>query len=129
MDFYKNKKMEFIKEEIWAFFSKFYVWILYVFIGLLAHVSHILAGKQKPTTLQFFSSMGIAIFVGYLSSAWCIANAPEQGKYIVPIATLLSDKVLSWIMTNWKLILRKVLNLEDETENKSNIGDNKEDNS
>lgn len=123
MDYYKIKKMQYFKEEVVAFFSKFYVWGLYVFIGLIAHISHILAAKEKPSRLQFFGSMGTALFVGYLASAWCIANAPEKGKYLVPVATLLSEKILSWILTNWKKLLNLVLNLNNNEEDKSNNSD------
>lgn len=84
--------MEFFKEEIVSFFSKIWVWLFYIFLGIIGKFSHDLIMKRKLTWVQAFASIGIALFCGFIASVVCANNFPEQAAYIVPIATLLSEK-------------------------------------
>lgn len=84
--------MELLKEEIVAFFSKVWVWGLYILIGLIGKFSHDLIMRKRITWVQAFASIGIALFCGFIASVICANNFPEQAAYIVPIATLLSEK-------------------------------------
>lgn len=86
--------MELLKEEIVAFFSKVWVWGLYILIGLIGKFSHDLIMRKRITWVQAFASIGIALFCGFIASVVCMNNFPAQAAYIVPIVTLLSEKII-----------------------------------
>lgn len=86
--------MEFIKEELLAMFTKAWVFLLYIFIGLVGMFSHNFILGRKLTRLQIFGSIGMALFCGFIASMMCYNNFPEYAAYIVPTATLLSEKLV-----------------------------------
>lgn len=59
---------------------------------------------KKITLIQAFASAGIALFVGFVVSVICVQQDMEkQGMWIVPCATLISDKlVMAFIAFDWK---------------------------
>lgn len=87
--------MELLKEEIAAIFSKIWVWILYVAIGLMAKFSYDIIRGKKITMLQALGSSAAALAVGTLASIGCANYGHEKaGVWIVPAATLLSEKII-----------------------------------
>lgn len=86
--------MEFLKEEIASFLSKAWVWCAYIIIGIVGKFSHDLIMGKKLTWLQVFASIGIALFTGFIASMICLHNFPDKAAYIVPISTLLSEKII-----------------------------------
>ena len=90
-----------LKHEIMLFLSKIWVWGLLILIGVIAKFSYDVSVNKKFTFATFFSTLGIAAFVGYLSSAYCIYKGWDNaGKIIVPIATLISRELLQIIIAN-----------------------------
>lgn len=88
------------------FFEKWYLWMLYVLIGVVAHLCNLILNNKKYKTAQVLASTAVALFVGYISSVWCIQHCPEEGKYIVPIATLLADKIFQYIaQVDWSVLI------------------------
>ena len=101
--------MEILKEEIAAFLSKAWVWCAYIIIGIVGKFSHDLIMGKKLTWLQVFASIGIALFMGFIASMICIRNFPDQAAYIVPISTLLSEKlIIALFSVNYKQIFQDI---------------------
>ena len=99
--------------EIVAFFSKWWIWFFYVFMGLIGKMAIILGSGKKRTVVEDISSLLVAGFVGYLSAIWCIYKYPAiqggysiQGAIVVPMATLLSDRIMTFLLNvNWVPIM------------------------
>jgi hypothetical protein len=83
------------KNEILAIISKWWVWLLYIIIGMAGKFSFDWLHGKKLSWVQVFAGIGIALFVGFISSAVCINNGwQDKGMYVVPLATLLSEKLV-----------------------------------
>lgn len=99
------------RHEFVAFCSKWWVWLCYIGIGIMGKIFNDLRRKRRMTFWQAIGGVGIAGFVGYLASIWCIKHNPYGGAYIVPIATLLADKILMYLLAlNYQAIFDVVLN-------------------
>lgn len=82
-------------DQIIEFFLKWWVWFAYVFVGIIGKFSYDYGSGKKFSWAKILSSVGIAFFVGFISASICIYNGwIEQAAYIVPIATLLSEKLV-----------------------------------
>lgn len=102
--------MENFTKEITYLFTKVWVWLLCIFLGLMAKYSYDIITGKRITLLQALASAGIAFFVGFLASVWCVINDMErEGMWIVPIATLLSEKVIMAMLTIEVSDIRKFL--------------------
>lgn len=101
--------MENIKEEVLTFFSKIYVWLIYILVGLMAKYSYDIIKGKKISLAQALASAGIALFVGFIASVLCVNNDMErEGMWIVPIATLLSEKiVMALFAIDWRNIAKE----------------------
>lgn len=86
--------MENPEKETLTFLSKAWVWILYIVVGIIGKFSHDLIMGRKLTWLQVLSSIGIALFMGFLSSVICYTRYPDYAAFIVPVSTLLSEKII-----------------------------------
>jgi hypothetical protein len=66
---------------------------------------------KKLTWVQVFASIGIALFCGFIASVICMNNFPDKAAYIVPIATLLSEKiVIALVSVDYKMIASEFAN-------------------
>lgn len=100
--------MENIKNELYLFLGKIWIWILLILIGVIAKFSYDVSIKKKFTFATFFSTLGIACFIGYLASVWCAYKEWDQARnWIVPIATLASEKIIEVIIMNAHKWLKK----------------------
>lgn len=103
--------------EILNFFTKSYTWILFIGVGMVGKFGMYFRSSKRDTGWQILGSTFIAGFVGYLASVWCMNNYPiseggysRQGAFIVPMATLLSDRVIMFLMNiNYTVILERVI--------------------
>lgn len=101
--------MEMFKEEITAFISKIWVWFVYILVGLIGKFSYDIMLGKRLTWLQIFASIGIALFCGFIASVVCANNFPEHAPYIVPISTLLSEKlVVALVAVDYKTIISEI---------------------
>lgn len=101
-----------IFQEIVAFFAKWGTIVMSIGVGVLAKVSTELLLKRKLSMLQWLGIMGVSIFGGYLMGMWCHINGwQEQSYYLVPITTLFSEKITIYMMTNYKMILSRILDI------------------
>lgn len=100
-----------------AFFTKTWAWFFYIAIGLIGKFGLMLQNKQKSNGWELLGTTLIAGFVGYLATIYCMVHYPPndtgysvQGAIIVPMATLLSDRVMSFLWNfNWTNILEMIL--------------------
>lgn len=91
---YQDTKMQ-EKTDFIALFSKFWVWIFYILSGIIAKFSFDLVRGKKISFWQALGTTGISLFVGSLASFWCMRHSPDNGAFIVPVSTLLADKLLT----------------------------------
>ena len=102
--------MEDFKNEFIAFFSKLWITIFYIFIGIIAKFSFDLITGKRITFWQAIGSVGISLFIGFLSSVYCANYHPNLTPYVVPIATLSSEKIFLAIMAiDWSKMIDVIL--------------------
>lgn len=83
----------------------FYEWIAYIGVGASAKLGWEMITKEKQKWTKIIGSTAVAIFVGFMASAICINNEID-GKVIVPVATLLSDKLMFALFSiNYKKLI------------------------
>ena len=98
--------------EAFTFLTKWGSVILSIGIGVLAKVSTEVLLKRKLSMMQWLGIMGVSVFGGYLMATWCQTSGwQEQGYYLVPLATLFSEKITIYITTNYRDILSRLLDL------------------
>lgn len=83
------------KTELIALITKWYLWACYILLGVLGKMSYDLVRGRKISLMQSLGTTGISIFVGVLASMWCMKHTPDNGAFIVPVATLLADKIVT----------------------------------
>lgn len=86
-----------VKKELIDFFGRWYLYILYVVLGMIAHISNLVLSKRKITWAQTFASIGAAFVCGCLSSMYCAKYAPQYAVVLVPFFTLVSDKIFAYV--------------------------------
>jgi hypothetical protein len=97
-------------DQIIESFCKWWVWFAYIFVGMVGKFSYDYGSGKKFSWAKILSSVGIALFVGFISSSICIYNGwTEEARYIVPIATLLSEKLV-WALfaVDYKQIMSEI---------------------
>jgi hypothetical protein len=78
--------------------------------GVLGKISYEIYMQRTITIVQWCAIVGLSIFVGYLTSVICMENGwVTQSQYIVPIATLLGEKIVVYLFQNHKKILTSFL--------------------
>lgn len=103
--------MKTVLNDFCIFLSKWWLYVVYILIGLVGKMSYELVTGKKRSFWTAIGSVGIAAFTGYLSCIWCISNSPEKAPYLVPMATLLSDKFFTWIFSmDWAAIFKIITN-------------------
>lgn len=101
--------------EWYAFLLKSATWLtsaISVLIGVIGKICYELAVKRKLTFMQWIGVAGMSVFVGYVTSVWC-ANY-EMGKagyVIIPVSTLLGERILIYITSNYKEIFTGIINV------------------
>ena len=100
-------------EEIISFFTKWCVYLFYILIGIVGIFSWDISRRKRISLLGAVSTVGLSGFIGYLSSVYCQNNHLEdKAAYIVPICTLLSDKIISYLVLRirWNEIRDAIFN-------------------
>jgi len=100
-----------IVSELYLFMSKAGASILAVFIGIMAKISHDIMLKKKHSWAEWMGILGMSVFGGYLMGQYCSSHdMQEQGKWLIPLATLFSEKIFMYIAANWNKIMNVILN-------------------
>ena len=97
--------MENAWNEFALLFGKFSTYIFGITIGLLGKLSYEIYMKRTMNFLQWTAVVGMSVFTGYITSVYCNANGFEtQAQFIVPLATLLGEKLFIYLIENHKQI-------------------------
>jgi hypothetical protein len=68
--------------------------------------------KRKMGLLQWIGIVGVSVFVGSLTYSWCQNSGfKNQLSVIVPIATLLGERILIYITANATAIFQKIISI------------------
>lgn len=100
-------------EDIWQWLLKSSTWLVGVVVGVLGKISYELSKKRQLSTLQWIGVIGISVFSGYMAGEWCDAyqfNTHQKGL-IVPMATIFGERIMQYLVDNYKSILGGVLNI------------------
>jgi hypothetical protein len=90
--------------------SKYGAWIAYVCIGLVGKFGWDIVAKKKPSGWYIVGTGCMGVFVGFITSRWCLSHSPETGSYIVPVATLCSRDILVFVrMIDWSKVANAIL--------------------
>ena len=104
--------MQHYHDELVQFFTKWSSYIVGTAIGVIGKISFEIGMKRKMSLWQWFGIVGVSIFAGYLVSALCAANGWDaQAGYLVPISTLLGEKLLIYITNNYQAIFGRILSI------------------
>ncbi len=96
--------------EIGALINSGAAWIIGVSIGLIGKISYELYMKRSLSILQWIAVIGMSIISGYLMSTYCQSNhLTTESQFLVPIATLLGEKVFIYLMENYQRIVRGIV--------------------
>lgn len=96
--------------EIKELLSHINTYVIGVGIGLVAKVSYDVYMKRTLTLMQWFAVISLSVFCGYITSAYCIScGRTELAQVLVPLATLFGEKVIMYIMENYKQILGGII--------------------
>ena len=104
-----------LAEEIADFFAKWWVYLFYILIGILGKFSWDISRRRKITWLGALSTVGLSGFIGYLSAVYCRNNnLNDKAAYIVPICTLFSDKIITYVVfrINWRELRRAIFSVD-----------------
>lgn len=104
------EEKHYLLSEFMTLLSKTWIWIVTIMGGIVAKISlDVLNGKQM-TFIERVATIGISFFGGYLTAVYCESNnMSDQGKWMVPLATLFSETIIMWIVKNHKRIFFQIL--------------------
>lgn len=96
-------------DEISQWVAKFLVWSFYIMIGIVAKLAF--DSRTHPLTKrQIIIKTVLSVFVGFLASVLCENYGAEKwGKVIVPVATLVGEGLLVYMMSNYRKLAAKFL--------------------
>lgn len=93
--------------------GKFSTWIVSISVGITAKISYEIYVKRTLSILQWFAIIAMSLVSGYMMSVYCHSHGwNSQGQYLVPIATLMGEKIFIYLIENYKSIIAKFLNLK-----------------
>lgn len=94
---------------IYEFLSKWWAWIFYIAIGMAGKFGLDMMKQKKMSFWQLIGSACISCFIGFMAASYCMSYAPKLGPFIVPIATLISDRVILFLFAiNYTPILESI---------------------
>ncbi len=98
-----------IIQELVQGIEKAFVWLIYITVGVVAKLAFDSRSNQL-TRRQIIVKSVLSIFAGYMSAVACEYFGYEKlGKLIVPVATLLGESIIVYLMTNWRKIADNIL--------------------
>jgi hypothetical protein len=97
-------------EGLLSIFGKSAVLVCLILIGWIGKICHHLYMKRKLSWVWAIASLGMVFFVGVMTYFWSIRHYPEETVYLVPMASLISDKImLAFFSLDWKGFAHDVL--------------------
>lgn len=93
-------------EDVGLILHKYGQFIIGTGLGVIAKLSYDIYMKRTLSILQWISIVGLSIFSGYLMSVYCVSKDMEkEAQYLVPIATLMGEKIVVYLFTHYKDII------------------------
>lgn len=94
-------------QEVEIAFTKALGWIVWVTIGVAAKLAFE-SRSRKLSWREVMIIVVISVFSGYIANNICEHTGyKDWSGVVVPIATLLGQSLMNWLMTNWKKWLEK----------------------
>ena len=104
--------MEVQHNELQEFLARSWVWIVGIGAGVLAKISSEVLMKRKISLVQWLGIVGVSVFFGYMAAVYCDSNGyVSQGRFIVPLITLMGEKITIYISTNYMRIGDAILSI------------------
>lgn len=99
-------KYDEILNEVLNLFTRGWVYLVVLFASITVRIGMYLSGDKKLTLLQEIGLFSVALSVGIITTIICIVHYPSppgtisiQAAFIIPFATLVSDRLVKSIMT------------------------------
>lgn len=107
-------------KELTAIALKWWVYLFWITLAVVAKISYDGSMGKKITIWQILLSSGLAFPFGLFAANICIGLGTKTyiGTSIAIFVTLVCDKVFTWIIANYKGILRHLLNYRPDEEDK-----------
>lgn len=100
------------QNELTEFFTRCAAWIASIIVGILAKVSTEILMRRRLTFIQWLAIVGVSVFFGYLAAVWCDSNGwQNQGKYLVPLVTLMGEKIMIYLAANYGRVGDHILSI------------------
>jgi hypothetical protein len=95
--------------EIGQGFGKLLIWAAYIAMAVLAKIAAD-SRVARLTRRDIIIKTILSVFVGVLAAIACENfGYRESGKIIVPVATLLGEGIVVYVMTNWRRLIAKLM--------------------
>jgi hypothetical protein len=99
-------------DDVLAYTTEQKTYVIGMSIGLLGKISYEIYKKRTLSVFQWLAVVGMSIFSGYMVSVYCQSNGMQSSaQFLVPISTLLGEKMFIYLFTNYKSILSGIFNL------------------
>lgn len=73
---------------------------------------------KKFSKAAFFGSLGICIFIGYITAVICNNRGwHDTSAWLVPVSTALSQNLMQGLIQNWDKIFKKIFGISVSKEN------------
>lgn len=102
--------------EISAIALKWWAWLAWITVAVLARVCYTYSVKQEIKFWGWIAIIGMAYSVGLIIANIC-RNAgldDYRGQTISLFSALVADKLLTYVIANWKGIVKHLLNYRPE---------------
>ena len=81
-------------------------------IGLLGKLSYEIYKKRTLSVIQWLAVVGMSVFSGYMVSVYCHTNNMQSSaQFLVPISTLLGEKMFIYLFANYRRIIDGIINV------------------
>lgn len=98
--------MEGLLNDIREYLHDVHTYLVSIGVGLIAKISYDLYMKRTLSFIQWVAVIALSVVCGYLTSAYCNASGRQElSQILVPLATLFGEKVVQYVMENYKAIL------------------------
>jgi len=93
------------------FFMKFLGWIISISLAVAAKIAFEI-NRRVLSKREIWAIVIISYFVGYLAATYFVYKGwNEAGAFVVPLITLLGQSLVNYLMTNWKSIIERLINV------------------
>lgn len=121
------QKEDSLLNDIFEFLSKWWAWIFYVLIGMAGKFGLDMVRQRKMGIWQLMGSTCVSCFIGFLACSYCMVYSPKLGPFIVPIATLLSDRLILMLMVlNYKPLMGNFIQIFSKDKDDKDIKEDEE---